>query len=159
MSTFGLTWNLKSPDRNKQFISNIPRMFKPTDCDICLTTSNKWVQKIKGQFINRSTFLMIQYMNGSVFSKARYMNGVGFWNTGLHMYHNYPQVTAPPPPAPPLPRASLTVHCSCIGDFILPFCRERGLWRLATDQLKYISKHKRTMMVLYRSPEQTDLHT
>ena len=24
MSTFGLTWNLKSPDRNKQFISNIP---------------------------------------------------------------------------------------------------------------------------------------
>ena len=26
MSTFGLTWNLKSPDRNKQFISNIPRM-------------------------------------------------------------------------------------------------------------------------------------
>ena len=26
MSTFGLTWNLKSPDRSKQFISNIPRM-------------------------------------------------------------------------------------------------------------------------------------
>ena len=26
MSTFGLTWNLKSPDRNKQFISNIPRI-------------------------------------------------------------------------------------------------------------------------------------
>ena len=25
MSTFGLTCNLKSPDRNKQFISNIPR--------------------------------------------------------------------------------------------------------------------------------------
>ena len=25
MSTFGLTLNLKSPDRNKQFISNIPR--------------------------------------------------------------------------------------------------------------------------------------
>ena len=25
MSTFGLTGNLKSPDRNKQFISNIPR--------------------------------------------------------------------------------------------------------------------------------------
>ena len=27
MSTFGLTWNLKSSDRNKQFISNIPRNF------------------------------------------------------------------------------------------------------------------------------------
>ena len=27
MSTFGLTLNLKSPDRNKQFISNIHRTF------------------------------------------------------------------------------------------------------------------------------------
>ena len=35
-------------------------------------------KKIKGQNMNRSTFLMIKYMNGSVFSKARYMNGVGF---------------------------------------------------------------------------------
>ena len=34
--------------------------------------------KIKGQYMNRSTFRMIKYMNGSVFSKARYMNGVGF---------------------------------------------------------------------------------
>ena len=43
------------------------------DCDICLTTSNKWVQNM-----NRSTFWMIKYMNGSVFSKARYTNGVRF---------------------------------------------------------------------------------
>ena len=35
-------------------------------------------KKIKGQYMNRSTFWMIKYMNGSVFSKARYMNGVGF---------------------------------------------------------------------------------
>ena len=48
------------------------------DCDICVITSKKWVQKIKGQYMNRSTFWMIKYMNGSVFSKARYMNGVGF---------------------------------------------------------------------------------
>ena len=41
-------------------------------------TCKKWVQKVKGQYMNRSTFLMIKYMNGSVFSKARYMNGVGF---------------------------------------------------------------------------------
>ena len=47
-----------------------------TDWDI--TSSNKWVQKIKGQYMNRSTFWMIKYMNGSVFSKARYINGVGF---------------------------------------------------------------------------------
>ena len=48
------------------------------DCDICVITSKKWVQKLKGQYMNRSTFSMIKYMNGSVFSKARYMNGVGF---------------------------------------------------------------------------------
>ena len=53
------------------------------DCDICVITSKKWVQKIKGQYMNRSTFWMIKYMNGSVFSKARYMNR-WFWNTGSH---------------------------------------------------------------------------
>ena len=47
-------------------------------CDICVITSKKWVQIVKGQYMNRSTFWMIKYMNGSVFSKARYMNGVGF---------------------------------------------------------------------------------
>ena len=49
-----------------------------TDCYICLTICSKWVQKVKGQYMNRSTFLMIKYMNGSVFSKARYMNWAGF---------------------------------------------------------------------------------
>ena len=48
------------------------------DYDICVITSKKLVQKIKGQHMNRSRFWMIKYMNGSVFSKARYMNGVGF---------------------------------------------------------------------------------
>ena len=48
------------------------------DCDIFLTTSSKWVPKIKGQYMNRSTSRMIKYMCESVFSKARYMNGVGF---------------------------------------------------------------------------------
>ena len=48
------------------------------DHDTCVTTSKNWVQKIKGQYMNRSTFWMIKYMNESVFSKVRYMNGVGF---------------------------------------------------------------------------------
>ena len=48
------------------------------DYDICVTTSKKWVQKFKGQYMNRSTFWIIKYMNGSIFSKTRYMNGVGF---------------------------------------------------------------------------------
>ena len=29
--------------------------------------------KIKGQYMNRSTFRTIKYMNGSIFSRARYM--------------------------------------------------------------------------------------
>ena len=57
-----------------------------TGCDICETTSKNGYKKIKGQFMNRSTFWMIKYMNGSVFSKARYMNGVGF---EIHPYQNY----------------------------------------------------------------------
>ena len=61
------------------------------DCAICLTTSNKWVQKIKGQYMNRSTFRMIKYIN-SVFSKARYMNGVGF--------EKLTRTPSPPPPPP-----------------------------------------------------------
>ena len=35
MSTFGLTWNLKSPDRKKQFISNIPRTVSALDQKDC----------------------------------------------------------------------------------------------------------------------------
>ena len=34
--------------------------------------------KIKGQYMNWSTFRTIKYMNGSVFSKVMYMNGAGF---------------------------------------------------------------------------------
>ena len=33
--------------------------------------------KVKGQYMNGSTFWTIKYMNGSVFSKVKYMNGVG----------------------------------------------------------------------------------
>ena len=76
------------------------------DCDICLTTSNKWVQKIKnkwvqkikGQNMNRS----IKYMNGSVFSKARYMNGVGFKILARTPVPHLPP-SYPPPPPPPHP--------------------------------------------------------
>ena len=67
------------------------------NCNICLTTSNKWVQKIKGQHRNRSTFRMIKYMNGSVFSKARYMNGVGF---EILARTPVPQLPWLPPPHP-----------------------------------------------------------
>ena len=78
------------------------------DCDICLTTSNKWVQKkkkkkIKGLYMNRSTFWMIEYMymNGSVFSKAKYMNGVGFEILARTPVPQFPQSYTPPPPPHP----------------------------------------------------------
>ena len=71
------------------------------DCDICLTTSNKWVQKIKD--MNRSTFRMIKYMNGSVFSKTRNMNGVGFEILARTLLPQVPPLPSshPPPPQPP----------------------------------------------------------
>ena len=74
------------------------------DCDICVITSKKWVQKVKGQYMNRSTFWMIKYMNGSGFSKARYMNGVGFEILARTPMSKLP-LSYPPPPHPRTPRA------------------------------------------------------
>ena len=65
---------------------------------------------IKGQYMNRSTFRMINYMNGSVFSKARNMNGVGFEilaRTPIpQLPPNYRPATGSLPPLPPLPAPS-----------------------------------------------------
>ena len=68
------------------------------DFDIRLTTSNKWVQQIKRQYMNRSTFRMIRYMIGSVFSKARYMNGVGFEILARTPVPQLPPIYHPTPP-------------------------------------------------------------
>ena len=65
-----------------------------------LTTSNKWVQKIKGQYLNGSTFQTIWYMNGSIFSKARYMIGVGFEILPGSNTRTTITPTLPPPPSP-----------------------------------------------------------
>ena len=73
------------------------------DYHIYVITSKKWVQKIKGQYMNRSTFWMIKYMNGSVFSKARYMNRVGFEKMARTPVPKLPlcYLTPLPPPPPP----------------------------------------------------------
>ena len=71
------------------------------DCDICVITSKKWVQKVKRQYMNRSTFWMIKYMNESVFSKARYMNGVGFEILARTPAPLLPLSYTPPPPPRP----------------------------------------------------------
>ena len=70
------------------------------DCDICVITSKKWVQKVKGQYMNRSAFWMIKYTNGSVVSKARYMNGVGFEILARTPVSKLP-LSYPSPPPPP----------------------------------------------------------
>ena len=69
--------------------------------DICVITSKKWVQKVKGQYMNGSTFWIIKYMNGSVFSKAKYMNGVGFEILARTPVPKLPLSYPPPPPPPP----------------------------------------------------------
>ena len=78
------------------------------DCDIYLTTNNKWAQKkkkkkIKGQYMNRSTFWMIKYMNGSFFPKVRYMNGVGFEILARTPVPKLPLSYPRPHPTPPHP--------------------------------------------------------
>ena len=60
----------------------------------------KLVQKIKGQYMNRSRFWMIKYMNGSVFSKAWYMNGVGYEILARTPVPKLPLSYHPPPPPP-----------------------------------------------------------
>ena len=48
------------------------------DYDICLTTSNKWVQKSKGSIWIGQHFRWSSIWMGPFFSKASYMNVVGF---------------------------------------------------------------------------------
>ena len=79
-----------------------------TDCRICLTTSNKWVQKIKGQYMNRSTFRTIRSIwMGPFFRRPAIWMGLVSKYRLAHPYHNYPLVTpspqTPPPPDPPPP--------------------------------------------------------
>ena len=76
-----------------------------TDCNICLTTSNKWVQKLKdciwmGQHFRRPSIWMSPFFKGQVYEWVR------FRNTGPNTCTTItPKL--PPPPPPPLPRTSV----------------------------------------------------
>ena len=95
------------------------------DYDICVIISKKWVQKIKGQYMNRSPFWMIMYMIGSIFSKARYMNGVGFEILGRTSVPKLP-LSYPPPPHPEISKqqkyfGKFKVHLISVNsNFIFP---------------------------------------
>ena len=73
-------------------------------CNICLTTSNKWVQKNQRavhEWVNISDDLVYEWVR---FSKARYMNGVGFETlarTPVPKLSPSYLPSAPPPPPPP----------------------------------------------------------
>ena len=108
-------------------------------CDICVTTSKKWVQKIKAQYMSRSTFWMIKYMNGSVFSKARYMNGVDF------------EILArtPVPKLPLYPPRGRTYSLVAVGNSV--HWLSQLLWHNATsyDQKKEKKKNQHCMISMY----------
>ena len=97
------------------------------DYDICVITSKKWVQKIKGQYMNRSTFWMIKYMNGSVFSKARYMNGVGFEILARTPVPKLPLSYPPPPPPHPPPVPPPTPSSCWTFDPVADGSEEEGI--------------------------------
>ena len=59
----------------------------------------KWVQKIKGQYMNRSTFWVYEWVR---FFKGQDMNGVGFEILARTPVPKLP-ISYPPPPLPPPP--------------------------------------------------------
>ena len=61
MSTFGLTWDLKSPDRKKQFISSIPRNVQNIKPNVLRYTDTNNVQNMKPMFKDTQTHIMYTY--------------------------------------------------------------------------------------------------
>ena len=127
------------------------------DYHICVITSKKRVQKIKGQYMNRSTFWMIKYMNGSDFSKARYMNRVGFEILARTPVPKLPLSYHPPPPPPP-PREYETtwnVTCKVIRQRTM---RDRSfrIWKLTPSnvntyaQMNIFILNKKVLMMLLK---------
>ena len=85
------------------------------DCDICVTTSKKWVQKKKskgsiwiGHHFGWSSIWMCPFFQRPGYEWGR------FWNTGSHTRKFYP----PPPPPPPAPEADPNQTASrCLSQF------------------------------------------
>ena len=68
MSTFGLIWNLKSPDRNKQFISNILRMSRIWEVYL-------WRKNIRNNSENCYIVGIVQSMMALILLKCCYQFG------------------------------------------------------------------------------------
>ena len=100
---FLTSWYMHIFFAQRFFEAAYPLCITCIDYHIYVITSKTWVQKIKGQYMNRSTFWMIKYMNGSVFSKARYMNRVGFEILARTPVPKLPLCYLPPTPRPAPP--------------------------------------------------------
>ena len=83
--------------------------------------------KIKGQYMNRSTFWMIKYMNGSVFFKGQVYEWGRFWNTGSHTrtkttpklpYHPTPPTPHPHTHPSPHINYALQIHLTLYGNTV-----------------------------------------
>ena len=64
------------------------------------STSNKWEYKIKGQYMNMSTFLTIKYMKGSIFFKGQVYEWDRFRNSGSHTCTTITHKLRPYTPSP-----------------------------------------------------------
>ena len=108
------------------------------DCDICLTTSNKWVQKSKG----------------SIWIGQHFRRWGRFWNAGSHTRTTITPVTPPPPPPPP-PYHPRVIGCFT-GVFFVLFFQERLTWNfnivfLKSDSQSAIRQHQRMLLSVLTS--------
>ena len=93
------------------------------DCDICLTTSNKWVQKSKGSIWIGQHFGWSSIWMGPFFQRLGIWMGkiLKYWLA--HPYHNY--LRSPPPPLPTHTRTHperltlSTVYEVCLSEYVL----------------------------------------
>ena len=103
-STFLTSWYMHIFFTQRFFEAACSLGIQWIDCDICLTTSNKWVQKSKGSIWIRQHFGWSSIWMGPFFSDI-WMGYSRFWNTG-----SYTRTTITH-----LPRAWTLYRNSCNG--------------------------------------------
>ena len=112
---FLTSWYMRIFFAQRIFETAYPPGITWINCNICVIPSKKWVQKIKGQYMNRSTFWMIKYnvyewvrlFEGQVYEWGR--SSIGCWQpillVGFEIRTPVSKLrlsyTPHPPPPPP----------------------------------------------------------